>query len=255
MPVDSYCENLLDPEQRREALNTIDVLIRELYAPVTEYTEEEFRQGFALMFLVKKYCMTEKCLSGLQMSEDFRTYWDKTLGILNNELARCPSRHDAGQDEKAAAAAKELLSAGRKPAAGNQAGMSASPEKAEPASVSFDNALTVVGNMLQLLSSVIVRQKELAEEAKKKPVAQVFGIRMPEIALGGKPGTVSFARSSVSPEDVPAYLDSVWKLTDKYTAAKKRHGQAEDILRYIEFKYLSTCLELTRERMQEWEAI
>ncbi len=260
MLVDSYCENLLDPVRDREQLKTIDILIRELYAPVTEYTEEEFRYGYALMRLVEKYVLADRCLSGLQMGEDFKPYWETTVALLKKELAGIPQVQAAKPASKPsktqAQTAKPDLKQPKAPVLqleNLQDQLQQSLEEGKfssdapcPHSISFDNALTIIGNAMQLLSSIMWSKNQAA----KAPKPNVLGI-----PLGGKPDVAKFRRPTTELEDVVGYLDELWKFTEKYELAKKRRGQADDIIRFIEFRYLRTCLELTMARMKEWEAV
>ena len=230
MRVDSYCEHLLPlsvgEEAARPLLERISILIEDFYAPVTEYTEEDFRRGRALLLLVKEFCLNVKCLSGLQMAEDFKIYWDKTLAMLEQELAR--------------------IGEGSQPEA----------PKAEPALpvIDWDKAMAIIGNALQLLSSVIQTQASLKEEADRQPKPQVLGIRLPGIAMPftSKPNFVTFARKSTALADVVGYLRDFWSFYDNYNENRRRVQGVEN---WAKLKYLFTCLTYTAERMKKLEVL
>ena len=233
MRVDSYCEFLLpklaafesDAERTAAELTKISTLIEEFYSPMTEFTEEDFRRGRALLMLVKKYCLTNRCVGALQKGEDFKVYWDKTEEMLNGELQRLE--------------------------------VSETADKAEAPVIDFDRTMAIIGNTMQLLSSVIVTNNRLREEAEKRPKVNLLRIQLPDIQLpfGNKPGVVNFARESTSLENVVEWLDGLWTVSDSFDKVRRRSRGADVYVQWAEFKYLRTCLEMTVTRMKEMEAL
>ena len=248
MRVDSYCEFLLPAslgeEAARPLLDRMSILIEDFYAPVTEYSEEDFRRGRALLLLVKEFCLNDKCLSGLQMAEDFKLYWDKTLAMLEQELTRL------GEDGKPEAP-KEKQAAGKKAAAVPEAEENAAPALPD---ADYDKAMAIVGNALQLLSSVCATLTSLKAEADKQPRPQVLGIPLPGIAMpfAAKPNTVTFARKSPALEDVVGYLREFWHYDDDYNENRRRVQGVEN---WAKLKYLFDCLTYTADRMKELEVL
>ncbi len=123
-------------------------------------------------------------------------------------------------------------------------------EKERPALpvVDWDKAMAIIGNALQLLSSVCVTLAGLKAEADKQP--QVLGIRLPGIAMpfASKPNTVSFVRKSPVLEDVVGYLREFWSYYDNYNENRRRVQGVEN---WAKLKYLCDCLTYTAVRMKE----
>lgn len=222
--IDSYCERILANEtkgvvsvlpggvSREEFVWRLDILIKDMFSELTEYTEEDYRSGRALLLLLKKYCFSKKALGNLQQEQDFAEYLTKTQQMLDEEIIRSTPLAD-----------------GMIPA------------------LDADKAFTIITNIMQLLTSVsLVQQQE-----KEKTNAQVLGLNIRFIQVD-KPGIVSLARENTAIIDIVPYLDEAHGITDGFEKAKKAPvGSKTSYVEWVEFKYLKMILELTKCKLDE----
>ena len=168
--IDSYCERILEKDiqgvvsvlpggiSREEFVWRLDIMIKEMFSELTEYTESEYRCGKALLQLVKKYCFSKKTLGNLVMEKDFADYYTKTEQMLDSEIAR----------------------------------LVPNAEGAVPV-IDADKAFTIISNTMQLLTSVI----QVQGQEKEKTNAQVLGVNLrikvdkqPRVSLERKDTTI-----------------------------------------------------------------
>ena len=224
MVIDSYCERILANETkgvvsvlpggvtREEYVWRLDILIKDMFSELTDYTEADYRSGRALLLLLKKYCFSKKTLGNLQQEQDFAEYLTKTQQMLDEEITR-----------------QTPLADGMIPA------------------LDADKAFTIIANIMQLLTSVILVQKK----DKEKTNAQVLGVNLPFIQVD-KQEKVSLARENTAITDIVPYLDEAHGITDSFVKAKKAPvGSKASYVEWIEFKYLKMILELTKCKLDE----
>ena len=224
MIIDSYCERILANESkgvvsvlpggvsREEFVWRLDILIKDMFSQLTEYTEADYRSGRTLLLLLRKYCFSKKTLGNLQQEQDFSDYLTKTQQMLEDEIARV-----------------EPLPNGMIPA------------------LDADKAFTIIANIKQLLTSVSLVQKQ----EKEKTNAQVLGLNLRFIQVD-KPGTVSLARENTAIVNIIPYLDEANGITDSFEKAKKSPvGSKTSYAEWVEFKYLRMVLELTKCKLDE----
>ncbi len=222
--IDSYCERILEREtkgavsvlpggvSREEFVWRLDILIKDMFSELTEYSEAEYRSGRALLLLLKKYCFSKKTLGNLQQEQDFADYLNKTQQMLDDEILRLTPLED-----------------GMIPA------------------VDSDKAFTIIANTMQLLTSVSIIQKQ----EKEKTNAQVLGINIP-FMLVEKQEKVSLARDDTAIINIAQHLDEVYGITESFEKAKKTPvGAKSTYVEWIEFKYLRIVLELTKCKLDE----
>ena len=224
MVIDSYCERILANESkdvvsvlpggvsREEFVWRLDILIKDMFSELTEYTEADFRSGRALLLLLEKYCLSKKTLGNLQQEQDFADYLAKTQQMLEDEIIRMTPLAD---------------------------GMIPMLEA--------DKTFTIIANIMQLLTSVSLVQKQ----EKEKTNAQVLGLNIRFIQVD-KPGTVSLARENTAIVNIIPYLDEANGITDSFEKAKKAPvGSKASYVEWVEFKYLKMVLELTKCKLDE----
>lgn len=224
MVIDSYCEKILAKEtegvvsvlpggvSREEFVWRLDVLIKDMFSELTEYTEADFRSGRALILLLKKYCFSKKTLGNLQQEQDFVVYLEKTQKMLDEEITRLTPMAD-----------------GMIPV------------------LDADKTFTIIANIMQLLTSVSLVQNQ----EKEKTNAQVLGLNIRFIQVD-KPGVVSLARESTAIVNIIPYLDESNGITDSFERTKKAPvGSKASYVEWVEFKYLKMVLELTKCKLDE----
>lgn len=223
MVIDSYCERILGKEtkgivsvlpdgiSREEFVWRLDILIKEMFAPLTDYTEAEFRCGKALLLLLKKYCFSRKTIGNLQQEKDFSDYYSKTASMLENEITRLVPGADG---------AIPVLDA--------------------------DKTFTIIANIMQLLTSVITVQKR----DKEKTNAQVLGINLPiMVDKQEKVGLVrdNTAIMNIVPylDEIHGITDNYEKAKKNSGASKAAYTE------WVEFRYLRLVLELLKCKLDE----
>lgn len=224
MVIDSYCERILEKESegaisvlpggvsREEFVWRLDILIKEMFSELTEYSEADYRSGRALILLVKKYCYSKKILGDLQQEQDFADYLAVTQKMLDDEITRLTPLAD-----------------GMIPA------------------LDADKAFTIIANTMQLLTSVSCAQKQEKEKAN----AQVLGVSVPFFKTD-KPVSVSLTREDTAIINIVPYLDEVYGITESFDKAKRTPiGAKSTYVEWIEFKYLKLVLELTKCKLDE----
>lgn len=221
--VDSYCERILAKEtkgsvsvlpggvSREGFILRLDVLIKDMFSELTEYSETDYRCGKALLLLLKKYCLSKKALGNLQQEPDFSEYLDKTQKMLDEEIGRLVP-----------------------------------DEEGIVPPLDADKTFTIISNIMQLLTSVILVQKR----DKEKTNLQVVGINLPFMV--DKQEKVSLARADTAVMNIVPYLDEVYGITDSFEKARKTlAGAKSTYVEWIEFKYLKMVLELTKCKLDE----
>lgn len=225
MIIDSYCERILEKESknkvsvlpggvsREEFIWRLDILIKEMFAPLTEYTEADYRCGKALLLLLKKYCFSKKTLTNQQQDDDFSAYLSKTSKMLEDEIARLVPDSNG---------AIPVLNA--------------------------DKVFTLITNIMQMLTSVIAEQKK----KKEKTNAQVLGINLPiMVDKQDKLRLVreDTAIVNIIPylDEVYGISDSLDKTKKNLINSKTPYVE------WVEFRYLKLVLELTKCKLDEIE--
>ncbi len=66
---------------------------------------------------------------------------------------------------------------------------------------------------------------------------------------------MNFARESTALEDVVRWLDGLWTVSDSFDKVRRRSRGADVYVQWAEFKYLSTCLSMTADRMKKLEVL
>ena len=227
MIIDSYSELILNPSQsnavgtlpngmdRDVFLFRLNILIEETLPEMTPFKLADFRCGKALLELVKKYCFNARAIGNSPKTPAFSDYYITTEKMLTDELERM------------------------KPAADGTIPV-----------LDKDKAFTIISNIMQLLTSVILQQKK--QKAKEEQAAQpaVLGIKLP---FGGPAvDPVNFVREDTAIVNVLPYLDNVWEITKRYTAARANPRNAcEAFVDWNEFKYLRMILQITKMRLDE----
>lgn len=223
MIIDSYCERILEKEtqdtvsvlpggiSREELVWRLDIMIKEVYAELTDYSEADFRCGKALLLLIKKYCFSKKAIGNLQMEKDFAEYYDKTEKMLDDQIARLvPAKNGA----------IPVLDA--------------------------DKVFTIISNAMQLLTSVMYVQ----QQEKEKTNAQVLGINLPikvdkqvKVSLARDNTTIGDIVSYL--DEVYDITENFNK------AKKNPGGNKQAYVEWVEFKYLRLVLELSKYKLDE----
>ena len=222
--IDSYCERILEQESENiisvlpsgetpeELFLRMNILINEMFSELTEYSNADYRSGRALLLLVKKYCLSKKALGNLQQEQDFTDYLTKTQKMLDDEITR----------------------------------LTPLPDGTIPV-LDADKTFTIISNIMQLLTSVILVQRQ----EKEKTNAQVLGINIPFFQVD-KQEKVSLARDTTTIIDIVPYLDEVHEITEGLVKMKKSPvGTKTSFVEWVEFKYLKTVLQLTKCRLDE----
>ncbi len=225
MIIDSYCEHILEKESkgivsvlpdgvsREEFVWRLDILIKEMFAPLTEYTEADFRCGKALLLLVKKYCLSKKALTSQQQDDDFSAYLTKTTKMLDDELARLVPDSE-----------------GMIPV------------------LDADRTFTIISNIMQMLTSIISEQKK----KKEKTNAQVLGISLP-IMVDKQDKLHLVREDTTIVNIIPYLdeVHGISENFDK--AKKNMNGNKTPYVEWVEFRYLKLILELTKCKLDEIE--
>ncbi len=223
MVIDSYCERILGKEtkgvvsvlpdgiSREEFVWRLDILIKEMFAPLTDYSEAEFRCGKVLLLLLKKYCFAKKTIGNLQQEKDFSDYYLKTSSMLEDEILRLVPDADG---------AIPVLDA--------------------------DKTFTIIANIMQLLTSVITVQKR----DKEKTNAQVLGINLPIMVDKQEKVTLirdNTAIMNIVPylDEIHGITDNFEKAKKNSGANKTAYTE------WVEFRYLRLVLELSKCKLDE----
>ena len=221
--IDSYCERILEKEiqgtvsvlpggvSREEFVWRLDIMIKEVFSELTEYTESEYRCGKALLQLVKKYCFSKKALGNLVMEKDFADYHAKTVKMLDDEIARLVP--DA--------------------------------EGTIPV-IDADKAFTIISNAMQLLTSVI----QVQGQEKEKTNAQVLGVNLP-IMVDKQLRVSLERQDTAIENIIPYLDKVFDISTGFEKAKKNVVASKSAYVEWVEFKYLRLILELTRCKLDE----
>ena len=221
--MDSYCDLVMQYKSgnsvpvlpggmnREEFASRMDILIREMFAPFTDYSEAEYRCGKALLLLIKKYCLSKKALGGLQPEKDFSDYLTATMKMIDDELERLVPDSE-----------------GYYPV------------------IDADKAFTIITNCMQLLTSVMLVQNR----EKEKKNAQVLGISLPfmvEKSGTVRLARDSVSIGNIIPYLDEVYdITGGFEKARKTIGAGKAPYQV-----WTEFKYLKSVLELTKCKLDE----
>ena len=228
MMIDCYSEHILNPNQtgavgtlpdgmdRDEFLFRLNVLLEETFPEMTSHSKQEYHSGKALLLLVKKYCFNSKVVGNAPKTPGFTEYFNATEKILDEEISR----------------------------------MSPAEDGTIPA-LDKDKAFTVISNIMQLLTSVILQQEKQKAKEEKNAQPAVLGIKIPFV--GGAPvDPVDFVREDTSVANIPEYLDNKLEITKRFFAAKANPKNAcEAFMDWNEFKYLKIILQITKMRLDE----
>ena len=229
--IDSYTEHLLNAESkpgekigtlprgiaRDEWLNTLNVLIRETFPEMTGFTEADYRSGKALLQLVKKYCLGDKCFAGIKKGKSLADYLEATKAMLEEELNRMNSVN-----------AGVLLT------------------------LDHEKTFTILSNAMQLLTTVMEAKEKAKTSAAQNNQPVILGVKLPFGVPGQQAQEVEFARESTEIGDVIGYIDETWEITKDYQKAKASlKFQGDTIVEWMEFKYLRMILEVTKMRLDE----
>jgi len=224
--IDSYCEKVVMLNMgsgtiavlpgglsREEYVAHLDILISEMYSKLTNYMEWEYRSGYALLQMIRKYCFSKKVFDNLQQDKDFAEYYVKTNSMIDDEMAKF---------------ARE-------------------PERTF-AVIDADKVFTIISNTMQLLTSVI----KVRETETEKKSAQVFGVNLPFMVDKQKIVRLareSTAIVDIVPylDKVNGITDSYEK------ALISPVGSKTALMEWAEFKYLKTVLDLTKCKLDEIE--
>ena len=221
--IDSYCEFIAEKsysdeivvvaedEETEAFLNRMDVLIKEMYAELTAYSEAEFRCGKALLQLIKKYCMSKKAMGNLQMAKDFSEYFVKTDKILDHEIQKIPP--DAQCDAPV---------------------------------IDAETVFTIISNAMQMLTSVIQMQKR----EKEKTNAQFLGIALP-IKVDKQEAVSLARESTTVEDIVPYLDAVFCITENFEKAKKNPGSNKTPIVEWAEFHYLKQVLTLTKSKLDE----
>ena len=148
--IDSYCEYIISKQvkgvvsvlpdglSQQQYLDRLSYMIRDHYAPLTIYTEADYRCGKAALSLLKKYCFSKRVYGNAQQDEAFRAYSAATEKMIDDELFRISAVHN----------------------------------NAIPV-INAEKMFTIVANTLQLLTSVEIYHKGKEKERTAKGVKQV----------------------------------------------------------------------------------
>ncbi len=228
MIIDSYSELILNPNQsyaigtlpdgtdRDEYLFRLNVLLEETLPEMTLYKNAEFRSGKAILLLLKKYCFSAKSIGNTPKTPAFSDYYMATEKMLDEEISRMATAED-----------------GTIPV------------------LNKEKTFTIISNIMQLLTSVILQQEKKKEKESKNAQPAVLGIKIPFV--GGTPtDPVDFVRDDTAIADVVSYLDRTWEITKRYITAKANPKCAcEAFIDWNEFKYLKSILQITKMRLDE----
>lgn len=227
MIIDSYCEHLmqmhgedvvvvlpggLTPDQY---LSKVNILISELFAPLTEYAEKDYRSGKAALMLLKKYCFSRKTYGNAPTDEPFNNYSNATLKMIDEEIKRLEAEYNG----------------------------------AIPV-VDANKLFTIIYNTLQLMTSVSEHHAKKKEEKTTKQKAKFVGVELPIMVDVQK--TIRWEREDLQIVDVIPYLDKTFEITESFEKTSKNpYAPSKNISEWAEFKYLSIILELSRIKAKE----
>ena len=225
--VDSYCECIIGPDGKgivsalpdgqtgNQFLDRLSYMIREHYAPLTIYTEADYRCGKAVLLLLKKYCFSKRVYRNVQQDEAFKAYAAATEKMIDNELFRINAVHN----------------------------------NAIPV-VNAETVFTIISNTLQLLTSVALFYKGQSEERTNKAGTKVVAIK--HQSAPNAPKMIAWERPDTGLTDVISYLDSVYQITADFDKSKTNPNAPRKIIgAWAEFGYFRTVLELTRMKLDE----
>ena len=224
--VDSYCEKVVmlkadsgaiavlpDGLSREEYVAHLDILISEMYSKLTSFLEWEFRNGYALLQIIRKYCFSKKVFDNLQQDKDFAEYYAKTNSMIDDEMAK----------------------------------FARDPEKFF-AEIDAEKVFTIIANTMQLLTSVI----KVRETETEKKSAQVFGVNLPFMVDKQKTVSL-VRESTAIVDIVPYLdkVNGITESYEK--ALTSPVGSKTALMEWVEFRYLKTVLDLTKCKLDEIE--
>lgn len=223
MVIDSYCEKILGKQSsdvvsilpggvsREEYVWKLDIFIKEMYAELTGFSEQEYRCGKALLCLIKKYCFSRKATGNLQMEKDFSDYFFATEKMLNEEIERIKPLDDG----------------------------------AFPV-IDAEKTFTIIANSMQLLTSVIhIRNKE-----KEKMNAQLLGVYLP-FKVDKQVKLVLSREDTSIENIVPYLDQVHEISVNFEKAKQNSGGSKTAFVEWLEFRYLKQILELTKCKLDE----
>ena len=225
--IDSYCEHIIAARTdgsvpalpggltREQFLDRLNFMIREHYAPLTIYTEADYRCGKAALLLLKKFCFSKRTYSNVQQDDAFKAYSTATLKMIDDELFRISAVHN----------------------------------NAIPV-VNAETLFTIISNVLQLMTSVVTYFTGRTEERFNKAGTKVVAKK--QQSMPGTPNVITWEREDTALVDVISYLDGAFQITDTFEKSRSNANAPRKITgEWAEFRYLSTILELTKICLDE----
>ena len=227
--IDVYCEWLMNKTGNKvialpdglsgeKYLERLDILTKELFAPLTEYEEMDFRCGKAALSLIRKYCFTaKKSYGNAPQSAAFAEYAAATKKMIDDELFRIGSIHN-----------------GIIPMADTE------------------KMFTIIANTLQLMTSVIAYYNRSKSDRTTRAKPKAIGVELP-INVGVQK-EIPWEREDTKVVDIIPYLDQTFGVNENFEKSKKNPNAPRKIAgEWAELKYLQMVLELSKIKLDEME--
>ena len=198
-------------------LTKMNILLTELFVPLTIYSEIEYRSGKASLLLLKKYCFSKKIYGNTPQDASFIEYANTTEKMIDDEIHRM-----------------ETVNNNIFPV------------------VNFEKLFTIMYNALQLMTSVSLHHGMKKEEKTTKQKAKVVGVELPIMVDVQK--TIRWEREDTRIVDVIPYIDKTLGISEAFEKTSNNPNAPKKVIgEWAELKYLSMILELTRIKIEELE--